>query len=125
MARIISFAQTTPALLAGEKCVTRRYWKDSFAAQWKAGEEAIAYDKGPRNGGKPVARIRLTAAPEKQRANQVMPSDWRKEGFAYMEEHGLTLFGGKTPAEVYNGWASAPDEETLWLVQFEVIETSS
>lgn len=126
MARIIAFAETTPALLAGAKTVTRREWNDRYGQSFKAGEVLQAWDRSPRTGkGKRVAMIRLTEAPTKVRANSVMPSDWRGEGFEYMEQHGLTLFGGKPPGEVYNAWASAPDEHELWVVRFEVIEAAS
>lgn len=120
--RIIAFAETTPALLAGAKTVTRRYWNDRYAQSFAAGEMLQAWDKSPRTGkGQRVGTIRLTAAPERQRANEIMPSDWAAEGFAFMEANGLTLFGGKTPGEVYNAWAGAPDSETLWVVRFELI----
>ena len=56
---IISFAWTTPVLLEGKKTVTRRDWPDSHAAKFKPGSVAIAYDKQPMYGGRPVARIKI------------------------------------------------------------------
>lgn len=40
--RIISFAWTSPALLAGAKTVTRRDWDDSYARRFSAGELVAA-----------------------------------------------------------------------------------
>ena len=56
----ISFSWTSAALLAGHKTVTRRDWDADYARRFRAGREVIAYDKLPRNGGKPIARLRLT-----------------------------------------------------------------
>lgn len=120
MPRIISFAETTPALLAGEKTVTRREWQPQYAARWKAGDEALAYSKNPRAGGKPVARIRLTAAPRLESTATIPPEDWEREGFRYLEGRNLTLFGGMEPADVWNDWLGRPRD--LWVVRFEVIE---
>lgn len=36
--KIISFAETTPALLADAKTVTRREWAEKHARSFKAGE---------------------------------------------------------------------------------------
>lgn len=62
--RIISFAWTTPALLAGRKTCTRRDWTYGYAANFALGEEVAAYDRSPRAFGQRVATIRLTALPE-------------------------------------------------------------
>src|SRR3990167_3098984 len=105
--RIISFAETTPALLAGRKTCTRRAWKSSYARQFHFGARVLAYDKSPRAGGKPVAIIELSAWPVlSDKLRLPLPlTDWEAEGFAYMEEHGLALFGGATPRQVWDSWA--------------------
>lgn len=120
MPRIISFAETTPALLAGAKTVTRRDWKSSFAAKWHKGSEAIAYSKSPRNHGKPVARIRLTEDPVLESSASADRVDWEREGFAHMTDHGMTLFGGQTPMQVWQDWHLNPRD--FWVVRFEIIE---
>ena len=57
---IISFAWTTPALLAGKKTVTRREWSDAHAAKFKPGDLVDAWDKLPRcKDSKKVAVIRI------------------------------------------------------------------
>lgn len=120
--RIITFAETTAALLAGAKTCTRREWKPNYARTFAAGEVLQAWDKNPRTGkGKRVGTIRLTAAPVLQRANEIPPSDWEAEGFAYMQHYGLTLFDGATTTEVFNGWRNAPDSVMLWVVRFKLI----
>lgn len=121
--RIITFAETTQALLAGRKTVTRREWKDSYAATFKRGELLQAWDKNPRTRqGKKVAIIRLAAVPEHQRARDIPDEDWDAEGFGYMADRGLTLFGGMTPYAVYVAWQMADSSELLWVVRFELVE---
>lgn len=58
---ILSFAWTTPALLAREKGVTRRDYSDEQMAKWVklVGKLADAYDRSPRVHGKKVATIRV------------------------------------------------------------------
>ena len=43
--RIISFAETTPALLEGRKTCTRRMWKEPYAQQFYKGERVQAYNR--------------------------------------------------------------------------------
>ena len=61
--RIISFAWTTPALLAGAKTVTRRDWKGRHGMAFHEGDFVQAWDRSPRVGGKQVATIQLTESP--------------------------------------------------------------
>lgn len=123
--KIISFAETTPALLAGRKTVTRREWQESHARSFAAGELVQAWSKSPRvKGARRVGTIRLTAAPYIERTVDIPADDWEAEGFAYMTDEGLTLFGGATPAEVWQRWRS--DLSTaLWVVRFELVEVQS
>ena len=58
--KIISFGWTSDALVAGAKTVTRRDWKDRFVNQWSKGDQAQAWDKSPRAGGKRIGTIELT-----------------------------------------------------------------
>lgn len=91
--RIISFAWTTAALLAGEKTVSRRDWKDSWAATWHAGDLAAVFDRQPRYGGHQVATIRLTQDPYKESTRDAPDEDYEKEGFAYLSEHAIRVDG--------------------------------
>ena len=119
--RIITFAETTPALLAGRKTVTRRDWKPQYAAKFHAGDELAAWDKNPRTKqGKQVAVIRLTADPVLERASDAPEEDFEGEGFGYMTEHGLRLFGGQKPEEVW-AWWQASTQTQLWVVRFELV----
>jgi len=78
--KIISFAWTTEALLQGKKTQTRRFWKDSYAKQFKKGEMVQAYDKNPRAGGKIVAFIRLTKDPYQQHLSDMTVENFEAEG---------------------------------------------
>jgi len=84
--RIVSFAWTTEALLAGLKTVTRRFWKDSHARRFHKGDLVQAWNKSPWctrwEGPRPrkVATIHLTADPFKQSLYLITDEDERKEG---------------------------------------------
>lgn len=116
--RIISFAETTPALLAGHKTCTRRPWKEDYAALFHQGDLVQAYDKSPRVGGKRVATIQLTTTP--MLCLTLPPDDWVQEGFQYMETHGLTLFHGMTPRQVWESWSEPGGQDGLWVVRFKL-----
>ena len=114
--KIISFAWTTPALIAGRKTVTRRDWDRDYAERFQAGELIAAYDRSPRFKGKQVATIRLTEKPHF--CNETPIEDWEGEGFAYLESIGAKV-NGHTPRELWDDWR----EETpfMWVVRFEVV----
>jgi hypothetical protein len=114
--KIISFAWTTPALLAGRKKVTRREWSKDYAQRFKAGDLVAAYDKNPRNGGKQIATIRLTHDPYLERTDQMPGSDYEDEGLKYFEEQGL-LFRGMTPQTFWRNWKAA--KTLVWVIRFE------
>lgn len=120
--KIISFAWTTPALLAGRKTVTRRDWNDGYAQRFRKGDLVQAYDRSPRYGGRRVAVIRLTVDPYKELTNDVPATDWEAEGFAYLTEIGATP-GGRTPDDVWDSWRDDPTD--LWVVHFELVEVTA
>jgi len=84
--RIISFAYTTPALLAGRKTVTRREWDADYACLFHAGDQVAAWDKSPRYGGKQVGVIQLLQDPYPEDLADMTESDYEAEGFAYLAE---------------------------------------
>jgi len=117
--RIISFAWTTPALIALEKTVTRREWDDDYAKRFRRGDYVQAYDRSPRYKGKQVATIQLTRDPYKEWSN--LCSDWHEEGFEYLSKIGAKL-NGRTPRDVFEDWKINP--VMLWVVRFEVVNLS-
>jgi len=117
--KIISFAWTTPALLAGVKTVTRRDWSARYAAQFGKGDIVQAYDRQPRYGGKKVALIRLTHDPSLESTAEAPLSDFELEGFRWLEEWSLKV-DGLSPVTLWRVWGLYPRE--LWVVRFEVIE---
>src|SRR4030042_4067445 len=108
--KIISVAWTTEALLAGRKTCTRRGWKDRWAEGCRSGDLVAAYDRQPRYGGHQVALIKLLESPYKQSTKDAPEEDYEREGFAYMEEHGLTV-GGLVPRMFWRAWKLKPQ----WL----------
>lgn len=126
---IISFGWTTPALIAGQKTVTRRDWKPQHAAKFKAGMVVDAWNTSPRNVKKDphkVATIRLTADARLERTRQAPDSDWYAEGFEYLSEHGIKV-DGKEPTKLWWEWRRPDNYQSLYVVRFEVlsIEASS
>ena len=119
--KIISFAWTTPALLAGRKTVTRREWKDRHAATFRKGDLIAAYNRQPRFGGRQVATLRLTQDAYKESTALAPPEDFEREGFAYLDDHRL-MVAGDTPLEVWDSWHESPSD--WWVIRFEVAELS-
>jgi len=119
--KIISYAWTTPAVKARRKGCTRREWDNVYAAKFHKGDLCQAYDKSPRNGGKPFGIVRLTEDPHKERCCDIPEEDWENEGFEYLTEIGVTLHGSQ-PIEIWNSWKQSP--ELIWVVRFELTELS-
>lgn len=147
--KIISFAYTTPALLAGRKTVTRREWKDSWAERFKKDEFVQAYDKDARYGGKKVAVIQLTEKPYKEELIKMPFADYEGEGFRYLDENPemmkkflgksynpnagklKTIYGAIIRDDIgyrsmrhnFLYWKLLNPGEFLWVVRFRLIET--
>lgn len=120
--RIISFAWTTPALIAGFKTCTRREWMQRYAEGWRKGTIATAYDRNPRFKGKPVGHIELTQDVYLERTCDIPDADYEAEGFGYMERNNI-LIRGKKPREFWDAWREGPGE--LWVVRFRLLDTCS
>lgn len=88
--RIISFAWTTPALLAHPdplaKTCTRRDWATKTVQSMHEGDSCWAYDRNPRIGGKPVAIIRLTESPYVESTADAPDTDYEAEGFMWFDK---------------------------------------
>jgi hypothetical protein len=107
--RIISFAYTTPALLSLKKKVTRRFWQDEYAKQFRKGQLIQAYDKNPRVGGKRVAILRLTEDPYKEQLGDMTDREEKLEG---------GLWGS---AEAFIEAMGHPSLE-VWVIRFIVVK---
>ena len=113
---IISFAWTTPALMAGRKHKTRRSWPESYAKKFHAGQIVDGYDRSPRYGGKLARKIRLLKDPYQQPTEQMTEQDFEDEGFKWMEEQKM-LMRGRSPREFFEEWKEAG--ELVWVVEFD------
>lgn len=118
--RNISFAWTTPAVLARRKTVTRREWNDDYGERFQSGDLVAAYDRNPRFKGKQIGVIRLTSKP--RRTTLIPAEDWEGEGFAYLESIGAKV-NGMTPRQLWDDWMSDPPgfERSFWVVRFEIV----
>jgi len=115
--KVISFAWTTEAVLAGQKTCTRRDWVTRYALSFKQGELVQAWDKLPRAGGKRVGTIRLTEAPIN--SNQYPEADYWNEGLGWMMQQDIPLNG----SAAWNLWQQWETEKPwLWVVRFEFLE---
>lgn len=122
MSLIMSFDWTTPALLAEEKTVSRRHWKDRHAQKYRKGMRVQAWDHQPRTRkGQHKAWIRLREAPYKQPLCYMPDSDWVAEGFRYMDQH-RELLPANCPIdpswEGFVAWRSSPEE--VYVVRFDL-----
>lgn len=106
--KIISFVWTVEALLAGKKTVTRRFWTDNYAEQFKAGDLVQAYDRSPRFKGKQVAIIRLIQTPYEESLSLMTDEEEKAEG---------GLWGS---AEAFIEAMGGPDK-VPWVIRFEPV----
>lgn len=133
---IISFAWTTPSLLAGAKTRTRRAWQTPYARQFKRGMLCKAYDKSPRFHGRQVATVRLTDDPRRQSTKYMttdngfvdpLNTDWFREGIDWMARNGYQpprrSFGGIDPTNTWRAWFDAwkKADMLMWVVDFELV----
>lgn len=126
---LISFAWTTPALLAGRKTCTRRTWAASHAAKFKIGTIVSAYDRLPRIGGRKVATIRITTDPILERLASAPLSDFDAEGFRYFSEHperapqnpAAAWIRDITSEDAFRRYCRLNDA-LFWTVRFELVE---
>ena len=126
MPRIISFAWTSAALLAGAKTVTRRAWAPAYARTFRSNELIHAYDRSPRVGGHQIARLRLTDVPRYEADADAPDSDYEAEGFAWFAAHPDALPArareelrvAVSPA-AYQAWREAGGHS--WVIRFEVL----
>lgn len=121
---IISFGWTTPALLAcrvhgqpllpecgcpaayGIKGVTRRKWTtkhhDRIKAYEGSDETLDAWNTVPRNTRGNPHKIGELLIISVSLTNEYPDEDWEEEGFAWMQENGLTLpMPGSTSPKLY------------------------
>jgi len=124
--KIISFAYTTPALLARQKTVTRREWKHSYATSFGQHDRLLAYDRSPRSGGRQVGIIQLTERPYLEHISKMPDDDYYAEGFDYLDKAdkaGYFLQNGKYHnIREYFDIQRRYADVTLWVVRFEILE---
>ena len=124
MSRIISFGWTAAAVKARRKSVTRRAWAVPYGESFREGEELQAWTQAPFvPGAHRFGTIRLVEKPAQRLTSWQLADEWEAEGFAYMEEQGLTLPVGTkrlTPREFWDRWKLRA--ELLWVVRFEIVE---
>ena len=88
---IVSFAWTTPALLAGIKSATYRHWTDGYLRKWQAAYDRgqrrhQAYNTAPFRGGHQVGWITLTERPARKRLRDFTDAEVWAEGLWWAGE---------------------------------------
>jgi len=108
--KIISFGWTVEPLLYRTKTVTRRTWNFKYAQMFKPGDICLAYDKSPRVGGKPIAKIKINKIYQEQ-LKDMPDADVQNEGGLWSSKTDFIkkCFDGKR-----NLW--------VFVIRFEVIE---
>lgn len=126
MPKIVSFAWTSPALISGNKTVTRRGWDDDYARRFKPGEIVHAYNRSPRHRGEHIATLRIVSV-TKEPDSLTPGSDYEAEGFAWLEAHPDELPKGKRLAyleavsrDAFDEWREDGGES--WVCRFEIVE---
>lgn len=114
---IMSFAWTTPAVRARRKTRTRRQWAYEYAKRFKVGDICQAYDRQPRFGGVKIGTIKITGK-KKELISKMPDEDYEREGFAFMEERGMKIWG-KQPRKAFEDWKRVGGY--TWVVDFEII----
>ena len=130
----ISFGWTWPALGNG-KVVTRRYWKASHAAKFKAGVIVDAWDKVPYANGKKIGEIRIIQDAFQQNTTMMDYADYVDEGFEFLANnlskipvcasspiHKILLENkSSVPMETFF-WNWKKKNDLVWVVKFEVLK---
>lgn len=124
MSKIISFAWTHPALLAGAKTCTRRNWTYYWALGFRDGDLVQAWDRSPRvRSAKRIATIQLTGFPYLESLRDMPDADYYAEGFAWLAEH-LTTVPKEHKRDV--SWESFEEwrcsDDSLWVVRFKLVD---
>ncbi len=109
--RIISFAWTTQAFLAGTKTVTRRMWKECNV---KPGDLMQAWDKSPRAKGKRVGTIKIL------KVDREPLHDFLQHGEEELKrEGGLWKTDGEFIAEFLRANPDMLATDSVWRIEFE------
>ncbi|MEW6062537.1 MAG: hypothetical protein AB1600_11420 [Bacteroidota bacterium] len=119
--KIISFAYTTPAVIAFEKNVTRRDWQLRTALAYNKGDIVQAWDTSPRFGGKKFGLIQLTEKPYEEQTCNAPIQDRKGEGFEFLHKHGILIAGKYDALDLWKAWMMMKDV-TKWVVRFEVVD---
>jgi hypothetical protein len=127
--KIISFAHTVPALLAGAKTCTRREWSDDYGSRFRAGELVSAFDRSPRIHGRRIGVVRLTEQPRREPLAMMPDTDYQAEGFEWMTRHPDTwpksLWGEPfEPGCLTPEWFARcqSEDRSDWVIRFELVE---
>jgi hypothetical protein len=104
---------TTEAIMQRKKGVTRRHWKDKYAALFHRGDLFMGWDRSPRNGGKPIALCRVKRNPYKERLEDMNERHFRLEGGTmYWKDREEFIYKLGGPGTV------------MWVLEFEIIEVA-
>lgn len=109
--KIISFAWTTSALLAGNKTVTRRIWK---RYNLRPGEIVQAYNKNPRSKGKRIALIKIIRA-YIEPLEAITESDVKREGGLWKDREEFIKF-------FLSGHPELTEKSEIYRIEFEVVK---
>jgi hypothetical protein len=118
---ILSFGWTTPAVVIGKKCVTRRQWAERTIRIYERliGHDVDAADSGLQYGGKVFGRVKILDVKRDDDTRKMLEDDWYHEGFDALEALGLKV-GRYAPDELWSFWKHE-NTEPYTRVQFALV----
>jgi len=135
--RTLSFAWTTPAVLASHfqpdltcKTRTRRDWASKTQDWWfrlvdqHGGVHVKAWDKSPRFGGKPFGVVLVHKVTLNAPACAVQPANWTLEGFDMLQAIGQEFQKGHSALSLWRWWRSQPENYRLTVIDFRLVEVN-
>jgi hypothetical protein len=125
----ISFGYTSPAFILLQKVLTRRCWKASHVKKFYSGKRVRAINTDRRCGGKPIGEIELTHDVIEQPTGLMPESDFKKEGFEFLEKHRYFIkknspFYKFDSMRVFFEWWKEQNDP-VYVVRFKVIDIES
>lgn len=130
----ISFAWTTPAVLAGHftpklsaKTETRRDWKPVTIKKFQriagSGEPVAAWTKQPGfQGARHFATIKILEVEPSERSGNIPDEAWHAEGFGMLQAIGAGLHRGYSARHVWEYWRVEEPGNIQTVCRFELLD---
>jgi len=105
--KAISFAWTTPSVVAERKRHTRRFWKPHYAKRWHKGDLAWALSRQYQYGGERVAIIEIQEEPYEENLkvwDKREEEFYELEGFGFLDDKKIAPANALSPLMQMTHW---------------------